>query len=74
MGSEMCIRDRYKGMELVDAYSDPKINKNSVQIEVNRRLYMDEIARIKSDNFDLLKTNIEHLLNEIKILIEKGVL
>ena len=61
-------------MELTDAYSDPKINKNSVQIEVNRRLYMNEITRIKSDNFDLLKTNIESLLNEIKSQINKGVL
>ena len=61
-------------MELVEAYSDPKFNKNSVQIEVNRRLYMDEITRIKSDNFDLLKKNIGSLLNEIKSQIEKGVL
>ena len=60
--------------QLTDAYSDPKTNKNSVQIEVNRRLYMDEITRIKSDNFDLLKTNIESLLNEIKSQINKGVL
>ena len=35
---------------------------------------MDEITRIKSDNFDLLKTNIESLLNEIKSQINKGVL
>ena len=68
------INDPYKGMELVDAYSDPEIKKNSVQIEVNRRLYMDEITRIKSDNFDLLKTNIGSLLNEIKLQIEKGIL
>ena len=68
------VNDPYKGMELVDAYSDSKINKNSVQIEVNRRLYMDEITRIKSDNFDLLKTNIGSLLNEIKLQIEKGIL
>ena len=61
-------------MELTDAYSDPKTNKNSVQIEVNRRLYMNEITRIKSDNFDLLKANIESLLNEIKSQINKGVL
>ena len=35
---------------------------------------MDEITRIKSDNFDLLKTNIGSLLNEIKLQIEKGIL
>ena len=35
---------------------------------------MDEITRIKSDNFDLLKKNIGSLLNEIKSQIEKGVL
>ena len=68
------INDPYKGMELTDAYSDPKTNKNSVQIEVNRRLYMDEITRIKSENFDLLKINIGSMLNEIKLQIEKGIL
>ena len=35
---------------------------------------MNEITRIKSDNFDLLKANIESLLNEIKSQINKGVL
>jgi hypothetical protein len=35
---------------------------------------MNEITRIKSDNFDLLKTNIGSLLNEIKLQIEKGIL
>ena len=57
-----------------DTSENPKINKNSVQIEVNRKLYMDEITRIKSDNFDLLKTNIGSLLIEIKLQIEKGIL
>jgi len=35
---------------------------------------MDEITRIKLDNFDFLKTNIRSLLNEIKLQIDKGVL
>ena len=54
------INDPYKGMELTDAYSDPKTNKNSVQIEVNRRLYMDEITRIKS--FSTFSLSIIHML------------
>src|SRR5438477_9101076 len=33
------------GVELVRAYSDPARGRNSLQIEVNRKLYMDEIDR-----------------------------
>ena len=32
----------YKGVELVRRYSDPQQQRHSVQIEINRRLYMDE--------------------------------
>ena len=61
-------------MELVIAYSDPLQNKNSVQIEVNRKLYMNEETRKKTDNFKILKKDLEKLINKIKKEIDEGYL
>lgn len=61
-------------MELVKAYSDPLQNMNSVQIEVNRKLYMNEENREKIDNFKILQKDLEKLINEIKKQYEEGYL
>ena len=61
-------------MELVKAYSDPLQRMNSVQIEVNRKLYMNEENREKIDNFKILQKDLEKLINEIKKQYEEGYL
>ncbi len=38
-----------KGVELVRRYSEPAANRHSLQIELNRKLYMDEDAIEKND-------------------------
>ena len=62
MGYEVKINDPYKGVELVRAFSDPNAGRHSLQVEVNRRLYMDERTRAKGSGFDSLKANLEKLL------------
>ena len=61
-------------MELVKAYSDTFQNKNSVKIEVKRKLYMNEETRKKTDNFKILKKDLEKLINKIKKEIDEGYL
>ena len=68
------INDPYKGMELVSAYSNPKIKKNSLQIEVNRKIYMNEFTRVKTDQFQKLKSDLNQLICMIKSQLEKGFL
>ena len=63
---DVVINDPYKGMELVSAYSNPAQNKHSLQIEVNRGLYMDEKTRIKTDGFNVLKEHLSLMIREIK--------
>ncbi len=65
MGYDVKINDPYKGVELVRAYSDPVENKHSLQIEVNRKLYMDENSRERNAGFAKLQENITHLIEEI---------
>jgi len=61
MGYEVKINEPYKGVELVRRYSDPARGRHSLQLEVNRKLYMDEAAIEKSDGFDCLKANLDQL-------------
>ena len=65
MGYDVKINDPYKGVELVRAFSDPKAGRHSLQIEVNRRLYMDEKTRARSSSFAELKANLDRLLAEL---------
>jgi N-formylglutamate amidohydrolase len=66
MGYDVKVNDPYKGVELVRAYSDPKAGRHSLQIEINKRLYMDEKTMTKTDGFGVLQRNLSWLLRELK--------
>jgi len=65
MGYEVKINDPYKGVELVRAYSDPAAHKHSLQIEVNRKWYMNEVSREHNANFVKLQGDISGLIAEV---------
>ena len=69
MGYRVKVNDPYKGVELVRAYSDPKAGRHSLQIEINKRLYMDEATLAKNAGFGNLQKNLSALLTEIKTFI-----
>jgi len=69
MGYGVKVNDPYKGVELVRAYSDPKAGRHSLQIEINKRLYMNEATLEKTAGFAGLQKNISSLLAEIKKFI-----
>jgi N-formylglutamate deformylase len=65
MGYQVKVNDPYKGVELVRAYADPAQNRHSLQIEVNRRLYMHEDSRERNSNFTRLQEDLTKLIEEI---------
>jgi N-formylglutamate deformylase len=52
----------YKGVELVRRYSDPARHRHSLQIEINRKLYMDERSLALSEGYAPLKASLRSLL------------
>ncbi len=62
--------DPYKGVELVRAFGRPKEKLHSVQIEVNRALYMNETTRERNAGFDALRTVIEDVLKRVAAYAE----
>jgi N-formylglutamate amidohydrolase len=61
MGYGVKVNDPYKGVELVRAHSDPRAGRHSLQIEVNRRLYLDEGTLGRTAGFGALKSNLARL-------------
>ena len=66
MGYSVKVNDPYKGVELVRAYSNPKAGRNSLQIEISKRLYVDDGMLQKTPGFARLQRDLGSLLQEIR--------
>lgn len=60
-GHSVAVNDPYKGMELIRANGDPAQARHSMQIEVNRALYMDEATRAPNAGYATLKATFTDL-------------
>jgi N-formylglutamate deformylase len=65
MGYQVRVNVPYKGVELVRAYSDPAAGRHSLQIEINKRLYMDERSRTRNGGFVQLQRHLAALVAAI---------
>ena len=70
-GYQVKVNDPYKGVELVRAYSAPKAGRHSLQIEISKRLYMDESTLERNGGFHSLRLSLTELLKEISGYIQK---
>lgn len=62
LGYTVTLNDPFKGVELVERYSNPARGRHALQIEINRALYMDEVTREKSQDYESVKADIEKLI------------
>lgn len=65
LGYRIAVNDPYKGVELVRAYSNPRAGCHSRQIEINKRLYMDEATRAKHAGFASVQRDLARLVESI---------
>ncbi len=64
-GHDVAVNQPFKGVELVRAYADPAAGRHSLQVEVNKRLYMDEATRLPHAGFERLQQQLMALLDAI---------
>lgn len=62
LGYTVTINDPYKGVELIRRYSNPSRGYHSVQIEINKSLYMNEDKLEKNSNYNILSADIDKLV------------
>jgi N-formylglutamate deformylase len=64
-GYEVKVNDPFKGVELVRAYSNPAAGRHSLQIEINKRLYMDSASLQKTPGFQVLQAQLVQLVDAL---------
>ena len=62
MGYGVSLNHPYKGVELVRRYGEPAAHRHSVQIEINRALYMNEETRELTAGFEPLREHLKELV------------
>lgn len=65
MGYDVWRNHPYKGVEIVRVVGQPQQNRHSLQLEINRKLYMDEVALTHNAGFGKLKANLNALMDEL---------
>ena len=66
LGYGVAINDPYKGVELVRMHGRPAERRHSLQVEINRRLYMDESTLERHSGFASLQANLQRLLKALR--------
>jgi N-formylglutamate amidohydrolase len=64
-GYHVKINDPFKGVALVQANSNPAAGRHSLQIEINKRLYMDEATGQPHAGFSALQRHLMQLIDAL---------
>jgi len=74
LGYTVTINDPFKGVELVEKYSNPTRGYHSIQIEINKALYLNEQTNERNANYDKLKSHITDITAFIAQQIESRLI
>jgi len=66
----VALNDPYEGLELVRLAGSPERRRHSLQIELNRALYMNEATRERLPDFQALHADIGRVLADLRAYIE----
>ncbi|MDB5958387.1 MAG: Formimidoylglutamase [Ramlibacter sp.] len=64
-GYDVAYNHPYKGVELVRRYGDPATSRHGIQVEVNRKLYMDEATLEPHAGFAPLRAHLQQLVRKL---------
>ncbi|WP_059412965.1 N-formylglutamate amidohydrolase [Cupriavidus basilensis] len=70
LGYDVWRNHPYKGVEIVRVVGQPAQRRHSLQLEVNRKLYMDEAGLVHNAGFGKLKADLNHLLDELTVFVK----
>jgi N-formylglutamate amidohydrolase len=65
LGYSVALNEPYKGMEIIRRHGNPALGLHALQLEINRRLYMDERRLEKHLGFDVLRCHLQNLLADL---------
>ena len=70
-GFDVAVNDPYKGAEIVRRYGRPGEGRHSLQLEVNRRLYMDEARLERTAEFAATQNRLSRFLGRLAAAVQE---
>ena len=64
-GYSVALNDPYAGAHILERYGDPEGGTHSLQVEINRSLYMHEETRGRHDGFERLRADLGAIAADI---------
>lgn len=64
-GYSVALNDPYAGAHILERYGDPSGGTHSLQVELNRALYMEEATRERHEGFHRLRTDLKAIAADI---------
>lgn len=71
LGYQVYINTPYKGVELLQRYSNPQQGRNSLQVEISKALYLNEDTQEKSRRYNKLKADLQKMCQFMMSQIEQ---
>ena len=65
LGYSVAYNDPYKGVALLAEIGQPHLHRHSMQIEINRRVYMDEDTRAPNAHFAQLQHDLQQVMRAV---------
>jgi len=72
LGYRVTVNDPYKGAAIVRKYGQPVQGCSTIQIEINRALYLDEANVTPNAGFARLKSSLESLMDALASAVSDG--
>lgn len=69
-GYTVARNDPYKGVQLIARIGQPARNRHSLQVEIRRPLYMDEVTRERNEGFARLQGDLASLLETLAAYVK----
>lgn len=64
-GYTVACNDPYKGVQLIAQIGQPALNRHSLQVEIRRPVYMDEVTRERSADFPQVQRDLSEVLRAV---------
>jgi N-formylglutamate deformylase len=71
-GYSVAVNDPYKGVELVRVHGRPAERRHSLQVEVKRSLYMDEVTLVPHDGYARLAADLDRLVGVLAAYVRRA--
>lgn len=72
-GYSVAVNDPYAGQDLIREHGQPDAGCESLQIEINRKLYLDEDTREPNARFARMRDDIGHVLRSVASFVRAEI-